>query len=479
MMRPADIAGRLAGSPAARRLRDGYDSTSEFIGRQPLRLKLTLAFAGLMIVLFGGLALLLYTRMQAGLDAGINGALHARAAALADVVRARERGRNAGRLPLPAAGGEFAQIVSADGRVLKSTSGFRHRPLIRGGALAAARVGAIQIGHEGSRLLARPIAGGKVLVVGISLSERDHALNTLGELLFIGGPAALIITCAAGYALAASALTPVERMRRKAARISRAGPSARLPVSEAQDELRRLGETLNEMLARLEEGITRERAFVADAGHELRTPLSILKLELELTLAEGSSREHLEDGLRSAAEEADRLAKLADELLFIARADQGRLPIAKRRVEVADVMRAIAGRVGRRTRAAGREVVVDGGDGLAVEADPRRLEQALTNMVENALRYSTGPVAMSAAFENGSVELHVRDEGPGFPEAFLPRAFERFTRADSARSRGGTGLGLSIVQAIAEAHGGCVGAANRSDGGADVWLSLPREGDAA
>ena len=123
--------------------------------------------------------------------------------------------------------------------------------------------------------------------------------------------------------------------------------------------------------------------------------------------------------------------------------------------------------------------MIEAGDGLTVDADPHRLEQALTNMVENALRYSSGRVAMSAAMQNGSVELHVRDEGPGFPDGFLPHAFERFTRADSARSRGGTGLGLSIVQAIAEAHGGCVGAANHTGGGADVWLSLPREGEGA
>src|SRR5436190_4483932 len=460
------------------RLAEGTRRLADLIGRRPLRVKLTLAFAGLMIVLFGGLALLLYTRMQAGLDTGINGALHARAASLADVIDSRAKGRHAGWPPLPAAGGEFAQILSSDGRILKSTSGLG-RPLIRGRELAEARQGTLQIGHEGSRLLARPIPGQNVLVVGVSLSERDHALNTLGELLFIGGPAALVLTCAAGYALASSALTPVERMRRKAARISRAGPSARLPVPEARDEIRRLGETLNEMLARLEEGVARERAFVADAGHELRTPLSILKLELELTLAEGSSREDLEDGLCSAAEEADRLAKLADELLFTARADQGRLPIAKQRVEVADVMRVIARRVERRTRAAGRDLFVDATDGLAVEADPHRLEQALTNMVENALRYSSGSVAMSVAVDNGSVELHVRDEGPGFPDAFLPRAFERFTRADSARSRGGAGLGLSIVQAIAEAHGGYVGAVNRSGGGADVWLSLPGDAEQA
>ena len=474
-MSATDAIGALARSRAGRRVRAAYAATAEFIGRQPLRIKLTLAFAGLMIVLFGGLALLLYTRFEAGLDAGINGELHARAAAVASVVSSRHGNHEP---PLPSGGGALAQILDRRGGVVEDTRGLGHRALLRGGDLDRARHGTVTVSREGSRLLARPVGkGGRVEIVQISSSERDHALNTLGDFLFIGGPVLLVLVCGAGYALAASALTPVERMRRKAARISRAGPSARLPVPEAHDEIRRLGETLNEMLARLEEGVVRERAFVADAGHELRTPLSILKLELELTLAEGLSREELEDGLRSAAVEADRLAKLADELLFIARADQGRLPMAKRRVEVAEVMRAIARRVERRTRAAGRKLAVEATDGLSVEADPHRLEQALTNMVENALRYSSGAVAMSAAVENGSLELHVRDEGPGFPDAFLPRAFERFTRADSARSRGGTGLGLSIVQAIAEAHGGYVGAANRSGGGADVWLSLPREGD--
>jgi signal transduction histidine kinase len=447
------------------------------VGRIPIRARLTLAFAGLMIVLFGGLALLLYTRFEAGLDAGINSELRARAAAVDSVIRARRGGR---AQPLPSGGGAVAQILDSGGDVVEDTRGLGRRPLLRGADLDRARHGTVMISREGARLLARP-AGRRSLieVVQVSSAERDHALGTLGDLLFIGGPVLLILTCGAGYALASSALTPVERMRRKAARISRAGPSARLPVPESHDEIRRLGETLNEMLARLEEGIARERVFVADAGHELRTPLSILKLELELTLAEGSSREELEDGIRSAAEEADRLAKLADELLFIARADQGRLPMAKRRVEVGEMMWAIARRVARRARAAGRDLVIEAGDGLTVEADPHRLEQALTNMVENALRYSSGEVALSAAMQNGSVELHVRDEGPGFPDGFLPHAFERFTRADSARSRGGTGLGLSIVQAIAEAHGGCVGAANRASGGADVWVSLPREGEEA
>jgi signal transduction histidine kinase len=328
---------------------------------------------------------------------------------------------------------------------------------------------------ESARLLAGPVATRPpaVLVVGSSLSERNRALTTLSDLLFIGGPVLLILTCLAGYGLAARALAPVEKMSAQAARISGAPRGERLPVPEANDELHRLGETVNAMLSRLEDTLARERALVADAGHELRTPLSILKLELELALGSGSSREELQSRVRSAAEEVDRLAKLANDLLVIARAEQGRLPLEKRRVEVAQVLDAVATRFAAPARGERRAVRLEGADGLAVEGDRARLEQALTNLVSNALWHGGGAVTLRAGKRDGSVELHVLDEGEGFDPGFLPRAFERFSRADPARSRGGVGLGLSIVQVIAEAHGGRAHAANRADGGADVWLSLP------
>jgi signal transduction histidine kinase len=244
-------------------------------------------------------------------------------------------------------------------------------------------------------------------------------------------------------------------------------------VPEANDELHRLGETVNAMLSRLEDTLARERALVADAGHELRTPLSILKLELELALTSDSSLEELLARVRSAAEEVDRLAELADALLVIARAEQGRLPMEKRRVAVRQVLDAVAARFAVAAGGEGRSVRPEGSWRLSLEADRARLEQALTNMVSNALWHGGGAVVLRAARRNGSIELHVLDEGKGFDPEFLPRAFERFSRADPARSRGGAGLGLSIVQVIAEAHGGRAYAANRAEGGADVWLSLP------
>jgi two-component system, OmpR family, sensor kinase len=445
--------------------------------RVPFRLRLTLTFAGVMIVLFGCLALLLHTRFSTSLDDGIERSLHTRADDLGALVHGGTDDQVKALPPLPESGGAFAQILDPQtGRVLDSTPGHARGLLTRAEIQRARRAPVLIENRDEARLLARPIETSPpaVLVVGVSLLQRDRALTTLSELLFIGGPVMLVLTCLAGYALAASALAPVERMRGRAARISGAPRGDRLPVPEANDELHRLGATLNAMLSRLEDAVSRERAFVADAGHELRTPLSILKLQLELALESGASREELERGLRSATEEVDRLARLAEDLLVIARADQGRLPLDKRRVDVRRLLGAVAARFAGPATGRGRPVTVEDTNGLAVRADGERLEQALTNMVSNALRYGQGPVVLRPHERSTSVELHVLDEGDGFAPEFLPRAFERFSRADPARSRGGVGLGLSIVKVIAEAHGGRAHAANRDGGGADVWVSLPR-----
>ena len=325
------------------------------------------------------------------------------------------------------------------------------------------------------RLLARPVrADGReeIVVVGEPLAQRERALDSLHALLAVGGPLALLIASVVGYALAAAALRPVERMRRHAAAVTAAGTSERLPVPPANDEIGRLGRTLNEMLARLEVSFKRERAFVSDASHELRTPLAILRTELELALRGKHTQQELEDALRSAAEEAERLSNLAEDLLVIARSDQGRLPVRPEPLEAGMVLARVAGRFQTRARAEGRPLEADPSPGVELRADPARVEQALANLVDNALTYGDGCVMLSARSANGSVELHVRDEGPGFPPDFLPRAFERFTRADEARTRGGTGLGLAIAAAIAGAHGGSAHAEN-ADGGADVWIVIP------
>jgi signal transduction histidine kinase len=273
--------------------------------------------------------------------------------------------------------------------------------------------------------------------------------------------------------VAGAALRPVDEMRARAAEISSAEPDHRLPVPPTRDEIARLGVTLNAMLDRLGEALEHERGFVADASHELRTPLAVLKTELELALQRGRSPEELRAALASAAEETDRLTQLAEDLLTIAQTDRGELPVRTERIESGEVLGGVAARFTRRAEAAGRELTVSDEPGLELTGDRLRLEQALGNLLDNALRYGEGPVELEALARNGSVELHVRDRGPGFPEQFRERAFERFSRGEASRGQNGSGLGLAIVEAIAHAHRGEAYVGSREDGGADVWLALP------
>jgi two-component system, OmpR family, sensor kinase len=211
---------------------------------------------------------------------------------------------------------------------------------------------------------------------------------------------------------------------------------------------------------------------VADAGHELRTPLALLRTELELALRHADSAEELREAVRRSSAEVDRLAQLAEDLLLLARSHGGGLPLRVEPIEAADLLTRVASRFEWRAQAASRPLSTSQPDGLRLQGDPLRLEQALGNLVDNALRYGEGAVLVSARPASAMVELHVIDEGAGFPPEFLERAFERFSRHDHARARGGAGLGLAIVRTIAEAHGGSAHA-GRSDTGADVWLTVP------
>ena len=297
-----------------------------------------------------------------------------------------------------------------------------------------------------------------------AIEERDETLGTLLTLLLVIGPVALLLASLAGYWLAGAALRPVEAMRRGAAEISAATSGRRLPLPPAHDEVRRLGETLNAMLGRLEEGLERERRFVADAGHELRTPLATLRAELELALRQPRPPEELVAALRSAAEEVERLVRLAEHLLVLVREGESGPPLRRTRVDVPDLLAAVAARF----RRGDRSIEVAAPAGLALDADPERLEQALGNLVENALLHGRGAVWLRAEAGEDEVVFRVRDEGPGFPPGFADRAFERFSRADEARTGGGAGLGLAIVAAVARAHGGRVAV----DGSA-VTLAIP------
>jgi len=446
--------------------------------RVPLRIKLALAFTGVMAVLLAAASVALSLLSARNLDRAIDAGLAARTGDAAALVR-----EDTGPGQLAGSGESLAQVLATDGRVLDTTPGAGRQSLLSPAELADASRADVVLDRparpgapDGIRVLARdvPADGGRVVVViGESLEQRRTALDGLHTLLAIGGPLALLLASLAGYAVAAAALRPVERMRRRAAALTAGDAEGKLPVPPSRDEIARLGDTLNAMLARLHAALIRERAFVSDASHELRTPLAILRTELELALRGERTREELDAAVRSAAEETERLSRLAEDLLVVARSDATGLPLRAAELETAQLLEGVAGRFTARARAEQRTIRAEPGPRVQVHADVARLEQALANMVDNALLHGRGDVELTAERANGHVELHVRDRGPGFPPEFLPDAFERFSRADEARSGGGTGLGLAIAAAVARAHGGAAHAANRQGGGADVWLELP------
>jgi two-component system, OmpR family, sensor kinase len=440
------------------------------VNRLPIRTRLTLVFAVVMAIVLAALGAFLYVRLGSSLDERIADNLESRSAALASVVRAS--GVDDVDPSLLAGEDGLAQVIGSDGAIELATPTGERVHVLTATELAAARQGSVTTERGGFRLRADPVDG-RVVVVGELLEDRDEALAALLTQLLVALPVALLASSIIGYFVAGAALRPVEAMRVEAEAISASEPERRLPLPVARDEIYRLGETLNEMLDRLGSALERERAFVADASHELRTPLALLKAELELATRQPRSPEELERALRSAADETDRLVRLAEDLLLVARVDRGKLALQPSRVRARELLAGVSGRFEGRARDERREIAVDANPELAFEGDSVRLTQALENMVDNALRHGGGTVLLRASEQDGVVELHVLDEGAGFPPEFVERAFERFSRADVARGDGGTGLGLAIVDAIARAHGGTTHVAGQAGGGADVWLSLP------
>jgi signal transduction histidine kinase len=450
----------------------------------PIRWRLTLLFAAVMAVLLAGLIAFLYLHFRSDLDYNINQSLRARAQDVAGLVRQEDADTTGALRQLPTNPDNVVQVLDRSGRVLGAAGVLARPALLAPSELPAAQDGAKIIQRGSSfRLYALPLPRDhKVVVAGVSLAERDAALDKLDNALLIGVPPALLLATLAAYALAAAALRPVERMRQRAATISTDEISTRLPLPESHDEIRRLGDTLNEMLDRLEDGLNHERMFIANASHELRMPLAVLKAELEVSLRERGGEAALREAMGSAVEETDRIIKLAEDLLLLARAEDGTLPIDAHDLTVEELLAELGARFSPVFERAGRPLEVDVESlpaGTAIRADPDRIEQAVANLLDNTLRYGAGPTTLGARLDGRAVEIHVTDRGPGFGEQFLPHAFDRFSRGDPARRRGGVGLGLAIVRTIAQAHGGDAGAGDLPGAGADAWMSLPAAAELA
>jgi signal transduction histidine kinase len=447
------------------------------LDRLPIRWRLTLAFAGVIALVLAVVGVVVYRQLASSLDEQVADRVDVRTAQLASQARAEPGYRGA----LAGDEDDFGQILSGPVTVAAATPALPDRALLTraeyqralGGDLVVARRLDSGEGATNVRLHARPVGGGRVVVAGGTYESRDEALGGLLAAFLVGGPLALLLASAAGYGLAGAALRPVESMRRRAGEISADTSATRLPLPPADDEVRRLGETLNAMLDRLDEGLRRERRFVADASHELRTPLTALQTELEVALRRPREREELRAALVSAGEEVARLAQLAEDLLVLAASQDGKLPLRLERLPVDELLGSVARRFTGRAAALGRSVAAGPAPGVELEGDRLRLEQALGNLVDNALRHGSGGIRLRAALDDGRIALEVLDEGGGVPAEFAARAWEPFSRADEARGRGGTGLGLAIVAAIARAHGGAAELGRSADGRSRAAVSIP------
>jgi two-component system, OmpR family, sensor kinase len=446
-----------------------------------IRLRVTLVFALALAIAFTLGGWLFLSQLSAAMLRSTDAALAAR---LSQAARfsADDEGPPPAATPGTLAPGQYiVQIVDSSGRV---RHGAGTRPLLTAAELNRARHGKVlltrTLGGEPERVLAGPFGeGGRlVAIAGVSLDSNEGTLRQVTDGLLIGGAVFVLVAGIGAYWLARAALAPVERLRREVAALSERDTGATLRVPGTHDEIAALAGTMNGLLARLRRALARQRAFVADASHELRTPFAVLHGELELAGRPGRSKEELSAAVASAAEEADRLTRITDDLLLLAKGDEDKLSLRPERTDIAALLAASAERACARAQAAGVICRLSAAPGLTAVVDAGRIRQAVDNLVDNALRFAPRgtQVVISAEIAGPSLVIEVHDSGPGFPPDFLPHAFERFRRPDQgrARSAGGAGLGLAIVQAIAVAHGGKAVASNHPGGGAAVRLEVPR-----
>jgi len=333
------------------------------------------------------------------------------------------------------------------------------------------------------RVLTWPVirAGRVINLIQVGMSRESLYATQRRFLLVMAAvlPIALVLAGGGGWMLARRALKPVDRMAEAARRISAEHLTGRLEATGAGDELDKLAQTLNEMLGRLDAAFREMRQFTADASHELQTPLTILKGEMEVALRSLRSPEEYQRILKSALEEIDRIAHLVEGLLLLARADAGVLRMERRPVDLGQIIEEVSGQA--RILAEARSINLHLGpvEPVSARGDYAHLRRLLLNLVDNGIKYTLpgGHVTISLQSDGGWASIGVEDTGIGIPPEDQARIFQRFYRSAEARLRGegGVGLGLCIARSIAEAHGGRVELESTPGRGSTFTVFLPTQ----
>jgi len=369
------------------------------------------------------------------------------------------------------------QVLDSHGAVLVSSPEIDGEP-----ALTSARPapGSVQVStqrvpvadQESFVVVSRGVhtpTGDAIVVVAQSLGTVDASVATVERLLLFGFPVVLLVVAGSVYYVVGKTLRPVEEIRRRVAAIGATDLDMRVPVPAADDEVGRLALTMNSMLDRLQDSQATQRRFVADASHELRSPLAAIRATVEVGL-EHPGTQPWDDAAPAVLAETERLSRLVDDLLLLARSDEIDSPRDHHDVDLDDIMMIEADRLGRLGHI---DVSVDVAP-ARVAGDRQQLERLVRNLCDNAVRYAASSVALSVGIDGAWAVLVVQDDGPGIPLADRDRVFDRFVRLDPARDRlsGGAGLGLAIVFEVARAHGGTA-AVEDSASGARFVVRLP------
>ncbi len=437
----------------------------------------TTSAATLAVAVFLAVAALAFAFAQRQqLEASITEAAQQQAADIAAQVA-----RDGAGADLAAGAGDqsLVQIVDVDGSVVAASPSVEGEPPVVDarpdpGSTSTIRSTALPIGEgEDFVVVALGVSGpdGPVVVlVAESLELVGQSTAVVVTLLLIGYPVVLVGVAATSYWLAGRALAPVEAIRTRVAAVQGTSElNARVPVPDGDDEISRLAVTMNAMLERLQTGSDRQRRFVGDASHELRSPLATIRAAHEIAALHPESSD-LTATSRDVLAELDRLDHLVADLLLLARVDEHGLRVRSVDVDLDDLVTQEAERL----RRLGTVTVTVTAPPTRIEGDPVQLARALRNLVDNAARHADGHVDLRLQIRGDDVEVAVEDDGPGIPENDRERVFERFVRLDESRTRasGGTGLGLAIAREISAAHGGTltVAAGGR---GARFVLVLP------
>ena len=432
--------------------------------RGSVRIRITSAALSVLALalLAGGSALVI------GLDAALT--REARAAA---ALRAAEVARvvASGGDPVAAAGGgddTAMQILDPGGRVVAASANLSGRPALTTLAYGESRVVAVPFDDDPFVVVAVP-ADLRTVLLGHSPDAARESTRTVTTLLAIGLPALLALAGVVTWRAVGRALAPVDAMRAEVDAISAGHLHRRVSQPAADDEIGRLATTMNRMLHRVEEAQIRQRRFVSDASHELRSPIAVIRQHAEVALAHP---EHAGTLAGTAHLESLRMQALVDYLLLLAQADEQTLRLRRTEVDLDDLVLAEATRL--RT-ATGLAVDTTAVTGVRVDGDAAALQRMLSNLVDNAARHARQQIELSLTAGEGCAVLQVDDDGPGVPAEERDRVFERFVRLDNARARldGGSGLGLAIVAEVVRAHGGAAVITDAPLGGARVTVRLP------